>query len=109
MKKSVSDRNEFSPAQISEIYRSSKGEQARLPERIHFGAFIMKTWYGSPFPAEFINVKKLFICEFCFFYARSDEIMQNHAKKCMLRAPPGLEIYRKGDISVFEVDGRLQK
>ncbi|CBM41217.2 Histone acetyltransferase lsy-12 [Caenorhabditis elegans] len=109
VKKSVSDRNEFSPAQISEIYRSSKGEQARLPERIHFGAFIMKTWYGSPFPAEFINVKKLFICEFCFFYARSDEIMQNHAKKCMLRAPPGLEIYRKGDISVFEVDGRLQK
>lgn len=99
---------EFSKAEISEFFKN-KDSQARLPELIQIGTKIMKTWYGSPFPAEFINVRQLFICEFCFFYARSDMIMQNHAKRCKLRAPPGVEIYRKDDVSVFEVDGRRQK
>lgn len=29
--------------------------------------------------------------------------------KCILRHPPGNEIYRKGTISVFEIDGRKNK
>ncbi|EFP01989.1 CRE-LSY-12 protein, partial [Caenorhabditis remanei] len=99
---------EFSKSEIAEIFKKGD-QQARLPERIQIGTVIMKTWYGSPFPAEFINVRQLYICEFCFFYARSDLIMQNHAKRCKLRAPPGVEIYRKDDVSVFEVDGRRQK
>ncbi|ULT90984.1 hypothetical protein L3Y34_008936 [Caenorhabditis briggsae] len=109
IKNNVSLDYEFNKGELAELYRSTKAEQARLPEQIQFGNVIMKTWYGSPFPAEFINVKLLYICEFCFFFARSDQIMQNHAKKCTFRAPPGVEIYRKEDISVFEVDGRIQK
>lgn len=109
VKTDVSEEYEFKKSELAELYRSSKSDQARLPEQIHFGNVIMKTWYGSPFPAEFINVKLLYICEFCFFFARSDQIMQNHSKKCIYRAPPGVEIYRKGEISVFEVDGRIQK
>ena len=31
------------------------------------------------------------------------------AHKCEARQPPGREIYRRGDISVFEVDGRDHK
>ena len=29
--------------------------------------------------------------------------------KCLLRHPPGNEIYRKSNISVFEIDGRKNK
>ena len=29
--------------------------------------------------------------------------------KCPLRHPPGNEIYRKGNISFFEIDGRKNK
>ena len=30
-------------------------------------------------------------------------------EKCKLRHPPGNEIYRKGSISFFEIDGRKNK
>lgn len=33
--------------------------------------------------------------------------MQRHSAKCLVRAPPGDEIYRDGNISVFEVDGQM--
>ncbi|EGT38046.1 hypothetical protein CAEBREN_26418 [Caenorhabditis brenneri] len=106
----VAEEWHFSPKYLAEVYGSLKeGEQARLPEKMHFGKYIMRTWYGSPFPAEYIKVKMMYVCEFCMFYARSDEIMQNHAKKCEIRAPPGIEIYRRDNVSVFEVDGRKQK
>ena len=41
-------------------------------------------------------------------------IYQLHAKlvlqgKCTMRQPPGKEIYRKGTISVYEVDGKEHK
>jgi hypothetical protein len=32
-----------------------------------------------------------------------------HASQCTVRQPPGKEIYRKGSLSVFEVDGREHK
>jgi histone acetyltransferase MYST1 len=35
--------------------------------------------------------------------------LQRHKVKCNLRHPPGIEIYRKGEISVFEVDGKKHK
>lgn len=31
-----------------------------------------------------------------------------HSSKCMMRCPPGDEIYREGNVSVFEVDGQRQ-
>ena len=39
----------------------------------------------------------------------SSRIFERHSAKCTLRHPPGQEIYRKGDISYFEVDGNKQK
>lgn len=36
-------------------------------------------------------------------------LFERHSAKCTLRHPPGHEIYRKGDISYFEVDGNKQK
>uniref|UniRef100_A0A8R1HMU8 histone acetyltransferase n=2 Tax=Caenorhabditis japonica TaxID=281687 RepID=A0A8R1HMU8_CAEJA len=109
IKSRVKERVMMNPTKVSEVFRNSGAENARLPRSIQMGGYLMQTWYGSPFPAEYINVECLLICEFCMFYARSDPVMQNHAKKCTMRAPPGKEIYRKDYISVFEVDGKAER
>lgn len=35
--------------------------------------------------------------------------MDRHQNKCIWKQPPGTEIFRQGDISVFEVDGNVNK
>ena len=35
--------------------------------------------------------------------------LERHAKKCLVRTPPGDEIYRHENVSVFEVDGATQE
>ena len=52
---------------------------------------------------------KLFLCEFCLKYAKSRAVLMRHLDKCLWRHPPATEIYRCGDISVFEVDGNANK
>ncbi|PAV74284.1 hypothetical protein WR25_24824 [Diploscapter pachys] len=51
----------------------------------------------------------MYICEFCLKYMKSSDILKNHQKKCDCRFPPGNEIYRDKDLSVFEVDGNLER
>ena len=40
---------------------------------------------------------------------KSRPILEKHLKKCPWRHPPGVEIYRKDGMSVFEVDGNTNK
>ena len=40
---------------------------------------------------------------------KSRPILERHLKKCPWRHPPGVEIYRKDGMSVFEVDGNTNK
>ena len=44
-------------------------------------------------------------------YERVDELMEfpGTQRKCPLTHPPGDEIYRDGNLSIFEVDGRKNK
>lgn len=55
------------------------------------------------------RLPKLFLCEFCLKYTKSKSVLQRHLNKCNWRNPPGTEIYRCGDLSVFEVDGNANK
>ena len=73
------------------------------------GRYEMDIWYSSPYPEEFLNLPKLYICEFCLKYFGSPIILERHAIKCVLKCPPGNEIYRKGNISFFEIDGEKNK
>ncbi|KAH0624343.1 hypothetical protein JD844_031726 [Phrynosoma platyrhinos] len=59
----------------------------RYPSVIEFGKYEIQTWYSSPYPQE---------------YAR-------HSKKCGWFHPPANEIYRRKELSVFEVDGNMSK
>eukprot|EP01127_Copromyxa_protea_P024532 TRINITY_DN971_c0_g2_i1.p1 TRINITY_DN971_c0_g2~~TRINITY_DN971_c0_g2_i1.p1 ORF type:complete len:391 (-),score=56.44 TRINITY_DN971_c0_g2_i1:48-1151(-) len=76
---------------------------------IVLGQHEISTWYFSPYPEEFSRCSKLILCEFCLKYMRKPATLMRHQQKCTLRHPPGNEIYRKDEISMFEVDGVTSK
>ncbi|CAH2324981.1 histone acetyltransferase KAT5 isoform X1 [Pelobates cultripes] len=78
-------------------------------ECIELGRHRLKPWYFSPYPQELTVLPVLYLCEFCLKYLKSLKCLQRHLTKCNLRHPPGNEIYRKGTISFFEIDGRKNK
>ncbi|XP_034563142.1 histone acetyltransferase KAT6B isoform X2 [Notolabrus celidotus] len=84
-------------------------DSMRCPAVIEFGKYEIQTWYSSPYPPEYSRLQKLYLCEFCLKYMRSKNILQRHTKKCGWFHPPANEIYRKDDLSVFEVDGNVSK
>lgn len=77
-------------------------------EFIEFGQFQIDIWYAAPYPEEYSRNQALFICEFCLKYMESATVAWRHKTKCPWKHPPGDEIYRDGNISMFEVDGRKQ-
>lgn len=76
---------------------------------VEIGAYEIDTWYFSPYPKDYCNVDMLYVCEFCLKYMKKSSSLCKHKKTCRLRHPPGNEIYRKGNLSVFEVDGMENK
>ncbi|KAK3928002.1 Histone acetyltransferase KAT6A [Frankliniella fusca] len=81
----------------------------RCPGAIEFGQYEIETWYSSPFPQEYARLPKLYLCEFCLKYTKSKAVLDRHLDKCSWRHPPATEIYRHQNISVFEVDGNVNK
>lgn len=78
-------------------------------EKIEFGAYEVDTWYAAPYPEEYARLKQLYLCEFCLKYMKTRQVLARHKEKCTLLSPPGEEIYRKGHLSIFEVDGMKHK
>lgn len=78
---------------------------------IRFGAYDIDTWFRAPFPQEYSVVPdgRLWMCEFCLKYMKSRFMAMRHRTKCMMHFPPGQEIYRSHNVSVFEVDGSKNK
>ncbi|KAI9342149.1 acyl-CoA N-acyltransferase [Pilaira anomala] len=108
---------EFSKEQEIEKLRTSGSMTQNLSEiarvknmnRIQMGEHEIETWYFSPYPKEYAYCDTLYICEFCLLYYESHKQLERHRTRCQLQHPPGNEIYRKDDISFFEIDGRKQK
>uniref|UniRef100_A0A8C9TNM2 Histone acetyltransferase n=1 Tax=Scleropages formosus TaxID=113540 RepID=A0A8C9TNM2_SCLFO len=84
-------------------------EGSNMIKTILFGRYELDTWYHSPYPEEYARLGRLYMCEFCLKYMKSQTILRRHMAKCVWKHPPGDEIYRKGAISVFEVDGKKNK
>ncbi|EDO39884.1 predicted protein [Nematostella vectensis] len=78
-------------------------------DKAQFGKYEIDTWYFSPYPDEYGKLNKLWICEYCIKYMKFEKTFRDHIGKCEMRQPPGKEIYRKGSVSVYEVDGKEQK
>uniref|UniRef100_W5MAL7 histone acetyltransferase n=1 Tax=Lepisosteus oculatus TaxID=7918 RepID=W5MAL7_LEPOC len=106
------DLEMFKQAQELSVQNTSYSGGAdcgRYPAVIEFGKYEIQTWYSSPYPPEYSRLQKLYLCEFCLKYMKSKHILQHHSKKCGWFHPPANEIYRKNNISVFEVDGNVSK
>ncbi|XP_075791863.1 histone acetyltransferase KAT6B isoform X2 [Pelodiscus sinensis] len=89
--------------------KNSSETNSRYPSVIEFGKYEIQTWYSSPYPQEYARLPKLYLCEFCLKYMKSKNILLRHSKKCGWFHPPANEIYRRNDLSVFEVDGNVSK
>lgn len=93
---------------------------------LELGQYQMETWYFSPLPKELINGNKetganatsasgflevLYVCEFTLrMFARKCELQRfQRTIRPQDRHPPGNEIYRNGNLSMFEVDGLEEK
>ncbi|XP_069100313.1 histone acetyltransferase KAT8 [Pleurodeles waltl] len=83
--------------------------KVKYVDKIHIGNFEIDAWYFSPFPEDYGKQPKLWICEYCLKYMKFEKSYRYHLGLCQWRQPPGKEIYRKSNISVYEVDGRDHK
>ncbi len=102
------------PAQMEITAAPASGAESgiAMPVKcIRFEDYDIDTWYQAPFPEEYSLVPdgRMWICEYCLKYMKSRFMAMRHRAKCKTRAPPGDEIYRDGNVSVFEVDGRKNK
>ena len=70
------------------------------------GRHRVEAWYYSPFPAPYSGVDTLYICEYTLKYMRKAGYYRRHCGTCTVRTPPGDEIYREGNLSVYELDGK---
>ena len=100
----------FRQAQMAVAYEQQKQfESEKFDEfKIQYviiGKCQIKTWYNSPYPEMYQQHLKIYLCEYCMSYMNSDLLLRRHMAKCSWRHPPGNEIYRKNNLSVFEVDG----
>ncbi|KAG8196230.1 hypothetical protein JTE90_023789 [Oedothorax gibbosus] len=93
---------------FEEMLQQHKNKHGRI-HTLEMGRYEMDVWYKAPYPEEYQKLPKLFICEFCLKYMNSQTVLRRHMAKCIWKFPPGDEIYRRGNISFFEVDGQKSK
>jgi histone acetyltransferase MYST1 len=58
-------------------------------QTIEIGKFEVDTWYFSPYPEEFANCQKLYMCEFCLKYMKKRKTLQRHKVGFLLSASCG--------------------
>lgn len=108
--KMSSKEKELEHLRVGGSMTSHLEEVARVKnlKSIVLGAHELETWYFSPYPQQFVDADLIFICEFCLSYFDDRSKMDRHRQKCNLFHPPGNEIYRKDNISFWEIDGHKQ-
>ena len=82
-------------------------------KNVMFGKHKIECWYFSPYPKEFYPdgpIECLYVCEFSFRFFRTKAEYHHYLRNPQLqRHPPGNEIYRDSNVSMFEVDGSAEK
>jgi histone acetyltransferase MYST1 len=73
---------------------------------IVLGKFDIDAWYYSPYPEEYAGDEKLHVCEFCLNYMKKQKTLVRHSAECVMKGPPGRQIYDDGELSMFEIDGK---
>lgn len=81
--------------------------KVRTINQIRLGDYLIRVWYFSPYPDEFKNASILYICPHTFKYMLTLDEFQ--IQRAIPFSPPGALIYEKDSISIFEVDGKIDK
>lgn len=80
---------------------------------VQLGQHIMECWYFSPFPREYYPngfIECMYFCEFSLrFFKSKRELIRYQSQSTLKRHPPGNEIYRDEHVSMFELDGAVEK
>jgi len=92
---------------LDDAASSEGGDDApRNVERIELGGRSIDAWYFSPFPEPYADAAVLFFCDFCLRYFSSRRAAHAHRSVCEVRCPPGDEIYRTPEFSIFMIEGK---
>ncbi|ODQ49614.1 hypothetical protein SAICODRAFT_10637 [Saitoella complicata NRRL Y-17804] len=85
----------------------------RNVDKVIFGRYEIQTWYRSPYPAELVTpggVPYLHVCPLCFKYTIDGEPLRKHIVACPKENNlPGKKVYERGPLSIYEVDGDVEK
>ena len=85
--------NVYDEAMEKEHEESTKVKNVKVVE---FGRFEIDAWYFSPYPDDFGEVERLFVCPFSLKYFKRRDAYTRHLASLALprRRPPGVRIYR---------------
>ncbi|KAL4088787.1 hypothetical protein QTP88_023871 [Uroleucon formosanum] len=78
-------------------------------DKVQLGMYEIDTWYFSPFPEEYQKECKIWICEYCLKYSKLEKSFKYHMSQCIWRQPPGVEVYHKDSLSIWEVNSSEHK
>lgn len=98
--------NEGEDQELTKRRKAKVMQETSKIDFIYFREHEIKTWYTAPYPEEYNRNRLLYVCEYCLKYMNSRYVYSRHNLKCSMYHPPGNEIYRKGNLSMWEVDGR---
>ncbi len=54
-------------------------------------------------------LQMLYFCEYDLMFFKERQQMLQHLKRSRIQHPPGDEIYRNANVSMFEIDGKKEK
>lgn len=96
---------------IIERFERDQKEKSELRgvNKINYGPYVIPTWYYSPYPHPYISCDELYVCDHCASYFMTKEELDNHLQTTNELCPPGKEIYRCDNISIFEIIGYNDK
>ena len=56
-----------------------------------------------------VLLQMLYFCEYDLMFFKERQQMLQHLKRSRIQHPPGDEIYRNANVSMFEIDGKKEK
>lgn len=63
---------------VQEKLQGQVAEGSNMIKTIVFGRYELDTWYHSPYPEEYARLGRLYVCEFCLKYMKSQTILRRH-------------------------------
>lgn len=73
-------------------------EGSNMIKTILFGRYELDTWYHSPYPEEYARLGRLYICEFCLKYMKSQTILRRHMVSQTVNSGPDILL---GDVCSY--------